>query len=121
MLHELFITHCSNGTLIMNLFTIMDQDSAFQSSVMNYLLKTFDIKINTVALYNHQTLLAEHGIKSLSTILTKHLTGLGQMYLKYLPLATLAYIMYLEVPTWNIKVCTNYVLIENRFMGSMLV
>ena len=31
---------------------------------------------------------AEHGIKSLSRILTKHLTGQGQMWHKYLPLAT---------------------------------
>ena len=41
--------------------------------------------------YNHQSLQAEHGIKSLSNILTKHLTTLGQMWPKYLPLATFAY------------------------------
>ena len=69
----------------------MDQDSAFMSSLMNYLSKKFDIKIKTVAPYNHQSLQAEHGIKSLSTILTTHLTDLGQMWLKYLPLATLVY------------------------------
>ena len=34
---------------------------------------------------------AEHGIKSLSRILTKHLTGQGQMWHKYLPLATFAH------------------------------
>ena len=34
---------------------------------------------------------AEHGIKSLSTIPTDHLTNLDQMWLKYLPLATFAY------------------------------
>ena len=56
---------------------IMDQDSAFMSSLINYLVKKFDIKIKTVVPYNHQSLQAEHGIKSLSTILTKHLTGLG--------------------------------------------
>ena len=33
----------------------------------------------------------EHGIKSLSTILTKHLTNLGQIWPKYLSLATFAY------------------------------
>ena len=33
----------------------------------------------------------EHGIKSLSTILTKHLTDLGHIWPIYLPLATLAY------------------------------
>ena len=55
------------------------------------LLSTFNIKIRTVAPYNHQSLQAEHGIKSLSTILTKHLTNLGQMWPKYLSLAMFAY------------------------------
>ena len=41
--------------------------------------------------YNHQSLQAEHGIKSLWTILTKHLTNLGQRWPKYLLLATFAY------------------------------
>ena len=70
---------------------IMDQDSAFMSSLMNYLFSKFNIKIKTVAPYIHQSLQAEHGIKSLSTILTKHLTNLGQMWPKYLSLATFAY------------------------------
>ena len=72
-------------------YIIMDQDSIFMSSLMNYLFKKLIIKIMTVAPYNHQSLQAEHGIKSLSTILTKYLTDLGQMWPKYLPLATLAY------------------------------
>ena len=58
---------------------------------MNYLFKKLDIKIKTVAPYSHQLLQAEHGIKSFSTILTKHLTSLGQMWPKYLPLATFVY------------------------------
>ena len=61
------------------------------SSPMTYLLNDFNIKIRTVVPYNHQSLQAEHGIKSLSTILTKHLTHLGQMWPKYLPLATFTY------------------------------
>ena len=61
-------------------YTIMDQDSAFMSMLMNYLFKKLDIKIKTVTLYNHQSLQAEHGIKSLSTILPKHLTERGQMW-----------------------------------------
>ena len=69
----------------------MDQDSAFMSSLMTYLFHKFDIKIKTVAPYNHQSLQAEHGIKSLSSILTKHLTSLGQTWTKYLSLATFAY------------------------------
>ena len=60
-------------------YIIMDQDSAFMSSLMTYHFHKFNIKIKTVAPYNHQSLQAEHGIKSLTHILTKHLTSLGQM------------------------------------------
>ena len=70
---------------------IMDQDSTFMSTLMNYLFRKFGIKVKTVAPYNHQSLQAEHGIKSLSSILTKHLTEQGQMWHKYMPLATLVY------------------------------
>ena len=69
----------------------MDQDSAFMSSLMTYLLNKFSIKIRTVVPYNHQSLQAEHGIISLSNILTKHLTNLSQMWPKYLLLVTFAY------------------------------
>ena len=55
---------------------------------MNHLLRKFNIKIQTVAPYNHQSLQAEHRIKSLSRILTENLTNLGQMWQKYLSLAT---------------------------------
>ena len=58
-------------------YIIMDQDSAFMFSLMNYLFKKLDFKIETVEPYSHQSLLAEHGIKSLSTILTKHFTNLS--------------------------------------------
>ena len=70
---------------------IMDQDSAFMSTLMNYLFRKLNIKIMTVAPYNHQSLQAEHSIKTLSQILTKHLSGQGQMWHKYLPLATFAH------------------------------
>ena len=73
---------------------VMDQDSTFMSSLMNYLFNKFNIKIKMVAPFNHQSLQAEHGIKSLSPILTKHLTNLGQMWPKYLSLATFAYNMF---------------------------
>ena len=72
-------------------YIIMDQDSAFMSSLMTYLFHKFDNKIKTIAPYNHQSLQAEHGIKSISCILTKHLTSFGQMWPKYLSLATFAY------------------------------
>ena len=75
-------------------YIIMDQDSAFMSSIMTYLLSKFNIKVRTVAPYNHQSLQAEFGIKSLPTILIKHQTNLGQMWPKYLPLAMYAYNMF---------------------------
>ena len=75
-------------------YIIMDQDSTFMSSLMTYLFHKFDIKIKTVAPYNHQSLQAEHRIKSLSHILSKHLTSLGQMRTKYLSLVTFAYNMF---------------------------
>ena len=64
-------------------YIIMDQDSVFMSSFMTYLLNKFNTKSKTVAPYNHQSLQAKHGIKSLSTILTKHLANIGQMWPKY--------------------------------------
>ena len=48
---------------------IMDQDSAFISILMNYLFRKLNIKTMTIAPYNHQSLQAEHGIKSLSRFL----------------------------------------------------
>ena len=71
-------------------YIIIHEDSAFMSTFMSYLFKTLNITIKTAAPYNHQSLQVEHGIKSLSTILTKHLTEQGQMWPKFLPLATLA-------------------------------
>ena len=44
---------------------IMDHESAFISPLINYLLSKLDIKTKIVAPYNHQSIQAEHGIKSL--------------------------------------------------------
>ena len=46
-------------------YIIMDHNSTFMSSFIKYLFQKFDIKIKTVVSYNHQSLQAEHGIKSL--------------------------------------------------------
>ena len=81
---EALLEHVITKHCIPN-YIIMDQDSAF-----TYLLHRLNIRIKTIAPYNHQSLQAEHGIKSLTCILTKHLTGLGQMWTKYLSLATFA-------------------------------
>ena len=80
----------------------MDQDSAFMSSLMPYLLNKFNIKIRTVAPYNHQSLQAEHGIRLLSTILTKQLTNLGHMWPEYLPLAIFAYNTFNMPNLWKL-------------------
>ena len=72
-------------------YMIMDQDSAFMSMLVNYIFKRLGVKVKTVGPYNHQSLQAEHRIKSLSSILTKHLTGQGQNWNKFLCLATFAY------------------------------
>ena len=96
---------------------IMDQDSAFMSSLMNYLFTKFNIKIKMVTPYNHQSLQAEHGIKLLSTILTKHLTSLGQMWPKYLLLSTFAYNTF---NTPNLVNCSPYELVFGRKPKSLL-
>ena len=72
-------------------YMIMDQDSAFMSSLMSYLFKTLKITIKTIGPYNHKLLQAEHGIKSLSNILSKCLTDQGQMWHKFLSLVTFSY------------------------------
>ena len=43
-------------------YIMMDQDSAFMSSLMSYLFKLLRIKIKTVGPYNHKSLQAEPGI-----------------------------------------------------------
>ena len=72
-------------------YMIMDQDSVFMSSLISYLFKKLGISIKTGCPYNHKSLQAKHGIKSLSNILPTHLTGQGQMWHKFLSLATFAY------------------------------
>ena len=52
-------------------YMMIDQDSAFMSSLMNYLFKKVGITVKTVGPYKHKSLQAEHGIKSLSNILSK--------------------------------------------------
>ena len=69
----------------------MDQDSMFLSSLMSCLFKILGFSIKIVGPYNHKSLQAEHGIKSLSNILSKCLTGQGQTSHKFLSLATFAY------------------------------
>ena len=87
---EALIEHIITKYCIPNCI-LMDQNHTFMSSLMNYLFNKFNIKVKRVTPLNHQSLQAKHGIKSLLTILTKHLTNLGQMWPKYLSLATFTY------------------------------
>ena len=92
-------------------YTIMDHDSAFLSSLMSYLFKKLGISVKTVGPYNHKSLQAEHGIKSLSNILSKHLTGQGQTWHKFLSLATFAYNIF---HTPNLRIYSPYELVFGR-------
>ena len=71
---------------------IMNQGSAFKPTLITYFFKKLGIKIKIVASQNHQFLQVEYGVKSLATILTKHLTGLGQYWPKHLPFAIYSFI-----------------------------
>ena len=69
------------------------------------------ISVKTVRLYNHISLQAEHGIKSLSNILSKYLTGQGQTWHKFLSLVTFAYNIF---HTPNLENYSPYELVFGR-------
>ena len=56
---------------------ICDQDPAFTSSLMEAFVTQLNIKVILVSPTNHKSLQAEHGIKSLSGVLVKHLHRFG--------------------------------------------
>ena len=73
---------------------ICDQDPAFMSSLCQWFFKAYGIQLVTVSPTNHKSLQAEHGIKSLSNILMKHLSGLGDNWHLYCRPAMLTYNTY---------------------------
>ena len=73
---------------------ICDQDPAFMSHLTQTMLLSYGVKLITVSPTNHKSLVAEHGIKSLSNILMKHLTGLGLDWNIYCKPAMLVYNSY---------------------------
>ena len=73
---------------------ICDQDPAFMSHLTQTMLLSYGVKLITVSPTNHKSLLAEHGIKSLSNILIKHLTGLVLDWDIYCKPAMLVYNSY---------------------------
>ena len=70
-----------------------DQDTSFSSSLMEAFAEKLNIRMIVVSTTNHKSLLAEHGIKSLSNLLVKHLSGLWSWY-NCLPYAMLCYNSY---------------------------
>ena len=73
---------------------ICDKDPAFMSSLCQWFFKAYGIQLVTVSPTNHKSLQAEHGIKSLSNILMKHLSGLGDNWHSYTRPAMLTYNTY---------------------------
>ena len=70
-----------------------DQDTSFSSSLKEAFAEKLNIRMIMVSTTNHKSLLAEHGIKSLSNLLVKHLSGLWSWY-NCLPYAMLCYNSY---------------------------
>ena len=69
---------------------VCDQDPAFTSSLMEAFVTQLNIKVILVSPTNHQSLQAEHGIKSLSGLLVKHLSTVWSWH-SVLPYSMLCY------------------------------
>ena len=72
-------------------YLMCDKDPAFMSKLLEALFKHLEVKVITVGPTNHQSLQAEHGIKSISHIITKNLAAQGGQWHKLVPLSQLAY------------------------------
>ena len=73
---------------------ICDQDPAFMSALTQNFFRLFGIRVLTVGPTNHKSLLAEHGIKSLTEILKCHLSAFGPNWMEFLDFAMIAYNAY---------------------------
>ena len=69
----------------------MNQESAFMSSLMTFLLDKFNIKIRTVAPITISLFKLNMVLNPYQQFLLNILPTWGQMWQKYLPLATFAY------------------------------
>ncbi len=83
---ENFVVHYGIPTHV-----IMDQDRAFTSNAFQEMMREIGTKVLWVSVTNHKSLKAEHGIKSLSNILTKYLTGKGREWPEMVGVAQLNY------------------------------
>ena len=78
---------------------ICDQDPAFTSPLMEAFVTQLNIKVILVSPTNHKSLQAEHGIKSLSGLLVKHLSQVWSWH-SCLPYSMLCYNGY-STPNLN--------------------
>ena len=74
---------------------VSDQDPAFTSSLVEAFVTQLNIKVILVSPTNHQSLQAEHGIKSLSDLLVKHPSTVCSWH-SVLPYSMLCYNGYLS-------------------------
>ena len=74
---------------------VCDQDSAFTSSLIKAFVTQLNIKVILVSPTNYQSLQAEHGIKSLSGLLVKHLSTVWSWH-SVLSYSMLCYNRYLS-------------------------
>ena len=70
---------------------VCDKDPAFMSYLTQWFLHTYGINVTTASPTNNQSLMAEHGVKSLASILMKHLTDLDDNGPQYCKPAMLVY------------------------------
>ena len=89
VINNSFIRYFSPPTHIM-----CDQDLALMSTLAQVFFQHFRIRVITVSMTNHKSLLAEHGIKSLGKILKCHLGEFGHNWVKFLDFAMLIYNSY---------------------------
>ena len=69
---------CAHGTNIKNIYC--DLDTAFKNSVMDYLLKTFQIKVTFCSVESHQSNPAERSIKSIGDLLVHYMATFGNKW-----------------------------------------
>jgi hypothetical protein len=70
---------------------MMDEGTNFLANITQYFTDNFGIKLVTISPTNHKSLLAEHGIKSISNIIMKHLEDKGDNWTQFLHTAMLCY------------------------------
>ena len=82
------------GFFVTPISIVCDQDPAFMSHLTQRFMHTYGFHVTTASPTNHQSLIAEHGIKSIASILMKYLTGLGDNWPLYCKPAMLVYNSY---------------------------